>query len=146
MSAAALPANPLSSTTSERRPRALEQTTVAREEPFPAGRIPPLKIQILIRQPARGLVIHADNLGVRPRDPQRAIGGLPRFDSIPAMLAKMDEAGEQEEGSAKLPLLRDALRMAEKLIHGYGQPAVAQYLAQQAEKNLQLLNQTVGLL
>ena len=40
----------------------------------------------------------------------------------------------------------DALRMAEKLIQGYGQPAVAHYLAQQAEKNLQLLNQTVGLL
>jgi len=40
----------------------------------------------------------------------------------------------------------DALRMAEKLIQGYGQPDVAHYLAQQAERNLQLLNQTVGLL
>lgn len=40
----------------------------------------------------------------------------------------------------------DALRMAEKLIQGYGQPDVADFLRLQAERNLQLLNQTVGLL
>lgn len=51
-----------------------------------------------------------------------------------------------EELTEALRASSDALRMAEKLIQGYGQPAVAHYLAQQAERNLQLLNQTVGLL